>query len=620
MVRGKMCGIIGEISIEKIDIEKFIQMRDELKHRGPDDAGLYANEKGNVALGHRRLSIIYLTSSGRQPMSNEDNNLWLTFDGRIYNYIELREELIKKGHVFKSKTDSEVVIHAYEQWGVDSLKKLRGMFAFAIWDEKTKKLFLARDRIGIKPLYYYFDDNRFIFSSELKGIVKDKKIKRKINPTALKYYFIYRYIPAPYSIWQGIYKLPPAHYLIYENNKHSIKRYWDLKLENKISDENSIAEDIQKLLEDSINHHLINDVPVGVLLSGGLDSSMVTAIGSKVKEDLLTFSIGFEPQEYSELQYARLVANKFKTKSTEKILASSEIPHLLDKILYYYDEPLGDSSVFPTFLLMETVSKEVKVALSGDGGDETFAGYNWYSDFDFYTRIEIFSWLFKGVYSVISNISDTFDNEMFKILKYRLKRFSVHGLERYRMIMAPRFEESEIKELFSRDYYEKIDTDNIIKNYAENDPMNVKDLQLLDIHTFLVDDGLVKVDRASMANSLEVRVPFLDHHIIEYVMSLDSKVIFKNKEKKYLLKKIAASLLPPDIIYRKKKGFSAPIDKLGLIDDNIHVLSDSYAVKDGIFKQEFIDKLIHYRNATDRAKLWLLILFELWYRKWRLNT
>lgn len=615
-----MCGIIGEISIERIDIENFVQMRDELKHRGPDDAGLYVNEKGNVALGHRRLSIIDLTSSGRQPMTNEDNNLWLTFNGEIYNYRELREELIKRGHEFRSKTDSEVIIHGYEQWGVNFLEKLRGMFAFAIWEEKTNKLFLARDRIGIKPLYYYFDNNRFIFSSEIKGIIKDKKIERKINPTALKYYFIYRYIPAPYSIWENVYKLPPAHYLIYEKNEYSINRYWDLKLENNATDESLIAKDIQELLENSINYHLISDVPVGVLLSGGLDSSTITAIGSKLKKNLSTYSIGFEPQEYSELQYSRLVATKFKTKNTEKILSSSEIPHLLERILYYYDEPLGDSSIFPTFLLMETVSKEVKVALSGDGGDEIFAGYNWYSDFDFYRRFEIFSRIFKKAYSVTSNISDNFDIKLFDILKYRLRPFLTERLERYRVIMAPRFEESEIEKLFNRDYYEKINTDNVIEKYTKNDLISVKDLQFLDLHTFLVDDILVKVDRASMANSLEVRVPFLDHHIVEYVMSLAPEVIFKNKEKKYLLKIIATALLPPDIIHRKKKGFSAPLDKLGLIDDNIHVLKNSYAVKDGILKQRFIDKLIHLRSATDRAKLWLLILFELWYRKWRIKT
>lgn len=620
MVCGRMCGIIGEILIGRIDIERFIQMRDELKHRGPDDAGLYVNKNGNVALGHRRLSIIDLTPSGKQPMTNENNDIWLTFNGEIYNYTELREELIKKGHEFKSKTDSEVIIHAYEQWGVDCPKKFHGMFAFAIWDEKRSRLFVARDRIGIKPLYYYSNDGRFVFASELKGIVKDNRIERKINPTALKYYFSYRYIPAPYSIWQGIYKLPAAHYLLYENNKYSIKRYWDLKLENEKPDESLIVKDIQKLLEDSIDCHFISDVPVGVLLSGGLDSSMVTAIGSRVKEDLLTFSIGFEPQKYSELQYSRAVADRFKTKNTEKILSPSEIPHLLDKILYYYDEPLGDSSVFPTFLLMETVSNEVKVVLSGDGGDETFAGYTWYSDFDFYRKFGNFSGVFEGLHSVISIISDKFENKMLRILKYRLKRLSVRGLEQYRMIMAHRFEEGEIKELFSKEYYEKIDKDNVIENYAEDDLMNVKDLQLLDLHTFLVDDILVKVDRASMANSLEVRVPFLDHHIVECVMSLDSKVLFKNKEKKYLLKKIAAPLLPLDIIHRKKKGFSAPIDKLGLIDDNVYVLREPCVVKDGILEQAFIDKLVRRGNSTDRAKLWLLLLFELWYRKWRVNT
>lgn len=615
-----MCGIIGKISTQRIDVEKFIQMRDELKHRGPDDAGLYVNQSGKVALGHRRLSIIDLTSSGRQPMTNEDNNLWLSFNGEIYNYIKLREDLTKMGHKFRSKTDSEIVIHAYEQWGVDSLKRLRGMFAFAIWDEKTDKLFLARDRIGIKPLYYYSDDNKFIFSSELKGIIKDKEIGREINATALAYYFIYRYIPAPYSIWNGIYKLPPAHYLIYENGRHYIRKYWELKPKSKTFNESSITKSLQKLLVDSIDHHLISDVPVGVLLSGGLDSSMITAIGSKLKEELLTYSVGFELQEHSELRYARIVANKFKTKNTEKVLSSSELPYLLERILYYYDEPLGDSSIFPTFLLMETTSKEVKVALSGDGGDEIFAGYNWYSDFDFYKRLEIFSWFFKMAYSIVLKIPKNFDNRMFKVLRRRLKLFSVGSLDKYRMIMAQRFERSEIKELFSNGYYENIDADNVIERYVKSNPETVKDLQFLDLHTFLVDDILVKVDRASMANSLEVRVPFLDHNVVEYVMSLSSKLIFKNKEKKCLLKMIAVSLLPLEIIHRKKKGFSAPIDKLGLIENNIHVLRNSYAVKDGILKQKFIDRLIHHRNPTDRAKLWLLILFELWYRKWRVST
>ncbi len=614
-----MCGIIGEISTEKIDTEKFIQMRDELTHRGPDDAGLYINQEGNVALGHRRLSIIDLTSSGREPMSDEDDSVWLTFNGEIYNHRELREELIKKGHRFKSRTDAEVIIHSYQEWGIDSLKKLRGMFAFAIWDEKTNRLFLARDRIGIKPLYYYAGDKRFVFSSELKGIIKDVNIERRINPTALRYYLIYRYIPAPYSIWQGIYKLLPAHYLIYEQNQYTVKKYWDIEVDNNTPEPGSIIKNIEKLLEDCIDHHLISDVPVGVLLSGGLDSSIVTAMGSKLKENLLTYSIGFEPEEYSELQYARMVNSKFRTKSTERILSSIDMPRLLEKILYHYDEPLGDSSVFPTFLLMETVSKEVKVALSGDGGDETFAGYNWYSDYDNYRKFDSLSRIFKAAYSMVSKLSDNWNNKRLMGLKNRLKLCSAHGLERYRLIMSPRFEENEIKELFSSDYYEQTNTDNILEEYAGNNPMTVKELQRLDLRTFLVDDILVKVDRASMANSLEVRVPFLDHYIVEYVMSLDSKVIFNKRVKKYLLKKMATSLLPPEIINRSKKGFSAPIDELGVIEDHINVLKDSYAVKDGILQKEFIDKFIHSNDIYVRAKLWLLILFELWYRKWRVG-
>ncbi len=611
-----MCGIIGEISSKQIDVNKFIRMRDELFHRGPDDAGLYVNESGNVALGHRRLTIIDLSAAGRQPMSNETGDVWLTFNGEIYNYKELRDEL-GKDHIFKSKSDSEVIIHAYEQWGIDCLKKLRGMFAFGIWDEKASKLLLARDRIGIKPLYYYLKDKRFIFSSELKGIIKDEGIERKIDPTALKHYFVYRYVPAPRSIWQNMYKLPPAHYLVYENSKCSIQEYWDPGSGNDASEEESIAKEIRDLLEDSVSHHLISDVPVGTLLSGGLDSSTITAIGSKHKEDLLTYSIGFESEEHSELPYSRSVTDRLKVKNTEKILSSSEIPHLLEKVLYHYDEPLGDSSIFPTFLLMETVSKEVKVALSGDGGDEVFAGYNWYSAFFFYKRFEGLSWFFKTVYFVLLKIPDRFTTRAVNRLKRNLKPFSMNGLERYRAIMAPRFEEDEISGLFAESYYRKIDSDEGVEKYAQNDLTRVKDLQLLDMRTFLVDDILAKVDRASMANSLEVRVPFLDHHIVEYVMSLDPDIIFKNSEKKYLLKKVAGSLLPWDIIHRNKKGFSAPIDKFGLIDNNIRLLEDPYTVKDGILKQEAIDKLICSGKKADRAKLWLLVLFELWYRKWR---
>jgi len=611
-----MCGIIGEISDEKIDVEKFIEMRDELRHRGPDDSGLWISKDKKIALGHRRLAIIDLSPSGKQPMSNETEDIWLTFNGEIYNYKELRDELIEKGHEFRSNTDSEVIIHLYEELAEKCVEKLRGMFAFGIWDEKRKRLFLARDRFGIKPLYYYKNDGRFIFASEIKAIVKDDKIERKINPIALRYYFIYRYIPAPYSIWQNIYKLPQAHYLLYNPNKNKleIRRYWNLNLRNEKPDEEFAIKKVKELLEESVRYHFVSDVPVGILLSGGLDSSIVAAISSSLGVKTTTFSIGFESEKYSELPYAKLVAKKFKIKNVEKILTSYKVVDLLENdILYYYDEPLGDSSIFPTFLLMETVAKELKVALSGDGGDETFAGYTWYRKFSIYKKLEALSMIFKLLYLIISKFP-------FKTLKMRLKPFTIDdSFIRYRSIMATRFSEDEIRNLFGKEFYEEIENDeDVIRQYA-NDIRNVKDMQFLDMNSFLVDDILTKVDRASMAHSLEIRVPFLDHPLTEYVMSLDSELIFKNHEKKHLLKRVASLLgLPKEIIYRKKKGFSAPIAELGIIDKYIPLLKNSHAAKDGILNQDFINKLISSnRSDENNAKLWLLILFELWYRRWK---
>jgi len=623
--RDKMCGIIGEISYDKIDLKKFIEMRDELRHRGPDDSGLWINKDKKIALGHRRLSIIDLSPSGKQPMSNEDGTIWLTFNGEIYNYIELREELIEMGHKFKSKTDSEVIIHLYEEFGERCVEKLRGMFAFGVWDERIKRLFLARDRFGIKPLYYYKNKGRFIFASEIKAIIKDNNIERKINPTALRYYFIYRYIPAPYSIWKNIYKLPHAHYLTYDyvENIFKVKKYWNLDLKNYREDEGHVVGKIKDLLEESVRYHFVSDVPVGILLSGGLDSSIITAIGSKLNINTRTFSIGFESEKYTELPYARLVSKKFGVKNIEKILTRYKIMSLLDNdILYYYDEPMADTSIFPTFLLMETVSQKLKVALSGDGGDETFAGYNWYRWFYFYKRFTLFSGFFRLLYILVSKLPENCNKFIpLKLLRFYLRPFTIHdNFERYRAIMDPYFDESEIRNLLCGDIYKEIEDENeedIIRGYV-NDLTNVKDMQVLDINSFLVDDILTKVDRASMAHSLEIRVPFLDYPLTEYVMSLDSELIFKNNEKKYILKKVASLLgLPNEIIYRKKKGFSAPVDELGIINKYSKILKNSYAAKDGILNQNFINKLLLSKDRKENyRKIWLLIIFELWYRRW----
>ncbi|MEJ2252289.1 MAG: asparagine synthase (glutamine-hydrolyzing) [Candidatus Lokiarchaeota archaeon] len=340
-----MCGIIGVFANEDIDLNKFIEMRDELKHRGPDDEGVYLNQSGNIALGHRRLSIIDLSPNGKQPMSNEDKTIWITFNGEIYNYQKLKDYLIKQGHKFKTNTDTEVIIHGYEEWEYDVLNKINGMFAFGILDENKNELFLARDRLGIKPLYYYFKNKKLIFASEVKGIIKDTEIKRIINLKALKYYFLFGYIPNPYSIWEDIYKLPPGKYLLFKNGKISIKKYWDINNNSIYKNEKSIIKKIKKLFSSSIKYRLISDVPVGVLLSGGLDSSLVSAFTARIKKEIITFSIGFKPENISELNDAKFIANYLGVKNVNNILSKNNIDKFLDKLLYFYDEPFGISSI-----------------------------------------------------------------------------------------------------------------------------------------------------------------------------------------------------------------------------------------------------------------------------------
>ncbi len=613
-----MCGIIGIISNEAIDPNLVMKMRDTLIHRGPDDQGLYINDNKLVAFGHRRLSIIDLTPKGKQPMSNEDGTIWIVFNGEIYNFKELKQELIKFGHKFKSSSDTEVIIHGYEEWGVKILERLRGMFAFGIWDENEKKLILARDRIGIKPLYYYYSGNKFIFASEIKAIIKDNAIPRKINLNALKYFLKYTYIPAPYSIWENIYKLPHAHYLVLKVNKINIKRYWNLQLKNEKIKSTQYLKQTKHLLEESIKYRFISDVPVGILLSGGLDSSVVTAFGSKLKNDLISFSVGFENDNRSELKYARIVANQFKTKKVERIFNSQKLRELLDKILYYYDEPLGVSSIFPTFLLMETASKYVKVALSGDGGDEVFGGYTWYYDFLKVKIISNLSWIWQLFNKIFAKLLKTPTNHFLERIFRQIKLLSVNEFERYRLLTTPRFEDYEINQLINTGYSRELKKDNTFRKNAKNGLRNIKDLQIFDLNTFLVDSILVKVDRASMANSLEVRVPFLDHKLLEYVMTLPPSIIFKNFEKKHILKKIAKPFLPKNIINRRKQGFSAPIVNMGFIDDNIHVLDDPLTVKNNILNKKYIEKLIK-KKELNSTKLWLLILFELWYQKWHMH-
>ncbi|MFX0132293.1 MAG: asparagine synthase (glutamine-hydrolyzing) [Candidatus Hodarchaeota archaeon] len=609
-----MCGIIGEIS-NKIEIEKFIKMRDTLSHRGPDDEGLFINDSNQVALGHRRLSIIDLTKAGKQPMSNEDGTIWITYNGEIYNFKLIRRELIEKGHIFKSKTDTEVIIHGYEEWDVDILKKLNGMFAFGIWDDNKKRLFLARDRVGIKPLYYFYDEKRFIFASEIKAIVKDEKIKREIHPDAIKYYFTLGYIPNPLSIWKKIKKLPQGCYLIYNlEKKLEISNYWEIKLKNETDNIKNIIKKIEQYLEKSVEFRLISDVPIGVLLSGGIDSSLITALAYKKDSKLTSYSIGIETIIEKDLKYVDIFLESLPITNKKNILNSNNINDYLDKILFHYDEPFGISSIFPTFLLMETIYNEKKVIISGDGGDEVFAGYDWYK---LYKKYYFLLPLFQMLNYVFNKFKNKIFQRVYDRFGYTIKIFSSKGLERYRMIRPYYFNYEELREILSDKILDQLENSNIDYKYGMDISNSIKKLQFFDFKTFLVDHILVKVDRASMAYSIELRVPFLDHNLIEYIFSLPDKIIYRRRKLKYLLKKLSKSLLPKEIIYRSKRGFDAPIEKLGFIQKNIHILKNSKLVNEGFIKKKYIRNVLNTPIHNLEPRIWLIILLELWYRKWK---
>jgi asparagine synthase (glutamine-hydrolysing) len=495
------------------------------------------------------------------------------------------------------------------------------MFAFGLWDETCEQLFVARDRIGIKPFHFYFDGERFLFASEIKGIITDQTVSREINPEALRHYFIYRYIPAPLTIWKNIQKLPPGTMLTFDGESLDRTRYWDLneQLSESTPSEQEVTTQIQQILGDSVEKRLMSDVPLGALLSGGVDSSTVTAMMANVSEDVSTFSIGFDGSD-DELPFAREVSNEFDTNHTEQVLSPEYMSSQLDKLLYHYDEPLGDSSIFPTFLLMDAVSDDVTVALSGDGGDEVFAGYSWYEQFYDCERFDPLSPLLGAGYQLVDKLSHTVSNRPIRFAKSHLRPFTASGFDRYRKTMAARFEEGEVRDILDDELAVQI-TGNTATFVDTNSPSTseVKDLQYTDIHTFLPEDILVKVDRASMAHSLEVRVPLLDHRLLEYIMSLDSSVIYNGSEKKRLLKEVSRDQLSDSIIDRQKQGFSAPLESLNFFEEYEHVLHDSKAAADGILDQAAIDRFLSKDAGSNygSANHWLLILFELWYQRWR---
>ncbi len=620
-----MCGICGILNFgvaEPVSRETLRSMCDVMSHRGPDDEGFFVER--NVALGMRRLSIIDL-STGHQPISNENGTVWIVFNGEIYNHLILRKELESKGHKFSTNTDTEVIVHAYEEDGEDCVNKLRGMFAFAIWDKSKKKLFLARDRIGIKPLYYYVDDKRLVFGSELKVILEYPGIPKDLDFEALDNFLTFEYIPAPLTIFKKIRKLPQAHILSVENNKISINEYWKLHFKEVKRTEEETCDELYEVLKEAVKMRLISDVPLGAFLSGGIDSSTVVGLMSEVMDrPVKTFSIGFDDPSYNELNYARTIAKHFGTDHTE-LVVKPDIVGWVDRLIKYLDEPFGDFSIFPTFLVSELAKKQVTVTLSGDGGDELFAGYEYYMA----DKIESYYRKIPGIFreklipSVVESIPPSSQK---KGLVNKIKRFveGTHHPARLRHFRWAKFLSEEEKSLlYSEDVkreLEGVDTYSVFTKYLNesNGADHLGKELFADIKTYLCDDILVKVDRMTMANSLEGRVPFLDHKFVEFVATIPSGMKLNGFESKYILKKSMSRILPKEILHRDKQGFSIPIKNW--LKDELkplmgEVLSARKIKREGFFNPDYIDRLKaeHLKGVENHShRLWALMVFGIW--------
>ncbi len=624
-----MCGICGMVLSDparSVDQHIIQKMCDVIIHRGPDDEGSYV--AGNVGLGMRRLSIIDL-NTGKQPISNEDDTLWIVFNGEIYNFQSIRDELERAGHRFKTRTDTETILHAYEQYGEACVQRLNGMFAFAIWDHRDQSLFLARDRLGKKPLYYLHDKDRLIFGSEIKSILQAEDIPRRIDLEALDHFLTFEYIPAPLSIFQDIRKLPPAHTLRFRRGDIRVRSYWEMELRSNGAQPDELKTQLRELLQDAVRLRLVSDVPLGAFLSGGIDSSTIVALMAQVmKEPVKTFSIGFEDSTYNELNYARIIAEKFKTEHHEFIIKPDAV-ELSDTLLKYLDEPFGDFSIFPTYLVSKMARQYVTVVLSGDGGDELFAGY------DTYIADKIARKYYQQLpglvrHRLIPNLLDLVPpSSKKKGLINRAKRF-VEGMKLPEQLEHARWmiflQEAEKEQLYSSDIKSgmvTIDPYKFIKHYFSNVARNGTDAinrqMYVDVKTYLVDDILVKVDRMSMATSLEARAPFLDYRFVELAATIPGELKLQGKKTKVILKQAMEDLLPAEILYRGKEGFSIPIKnwlKKELKPLMMDTLAPDKLKREGFFNSDYVQKLIkEHLNGTENHshRLWALIIFGRWY-------
>ncbi|MGB7210829.1 MAG: asparagine synthase (glutamine-hydrolyzing) [Pyrinomonadaceae bacterium] len=624
-----MCGITGFISKDKnapVDQRTALldRMCASISYRGPDEQGILVRER--AALGMRRLSIIDI-KTGQQPIFSDDGNLAIVYNGEIYNFRELRSELESLGHKFKTSSDTEVIVNAYEEFGSTCLKKLRGMFAFAIWNFREESLFIARDRVGKKPLFYSVTENgSFVFGSELKTLLVHGEIKRDIDLAALDAYLTFGYVPEENCILKNVHKLLPGHFLIFKDGQIKTEKYWDFDYAEpqNIKTEGEYVEILRKKIRESVNIRLISEVPLGAFLSGGVDSSTIVAMMSQCSDKpVKTFSIGFKEDSFDELKYARIAARQFGTDHHEFIV-TPDLFDLVDELVWHFDEPFSDPSSLPTYMLSRMAREHVTVVLSGDGGDELFAGYSRY----------VINEKRGGFASLPKAIREGFLRPISEKLphstrgKNYLYNISLDSTDRY-IDSVSCFNGPRKSYLYSDDFRERLNSgfgksEHSFRSFANSvsTGSEIDKLLYLDSKTYLPGDILTKVDRMTMANSLEARVPLLDHELIEFVVGIPSHLKMNGLETKHILKKAMEGIVPNEILYREKQGFGVPIGEwinIQLRDRIIGDLGDKRTLERGFFNIGYIQTLLkeHSDGRRDHShSLWVLWMFELWQRKY----
>ncbi len=603
-----MCGFTGYIN--KKD-KKFIKnMNDAIAHRGPDDESYYTDN--DIAMGFRRLSIIDL-KGGRQPISNEDDTMIITFNGEIYNFKNIKEDLIKKGHIFKTKTDTEVILHGYEEYGEKILDKLRGMFAFVIWDKKNKKLFGARDHFGQKPFYYGIFNDTFMYASEIKSLLKHPDFIKELNKKSLKSYLTFQTSVFEETFFKGVYKLLPGHYFIYDMKSKNINtnKYYEIKFESTNEDFNTLTKEIDDAITSSINVHLVSDVEIGSYLSGGIDSSYVA---SYLKPDK-TFSVGFGFKDFNEVPFAKELSDMLGIENKSELINSDDFFNSIDKVQYYSDEPNANLSAVPLYFLSALASKDVKVVLSGEGADELFGGYLDYKEDDLLLKYKKLPLFIRKFFKTIVTLLPSFHG----------KNFLIKGgskVEDYYIGGAFVFNNKEANNILTNKYKTDITYQSITKPYYDmvKDKDDVTKKQFLDMHFWLPNDILLKADKMSMANSLELRVPILDKEVFKVASKVPTEYKITHNTTKYILRKASSKYIPEEWYKRRKKGFPVPIYKWFKTDKYYNIVKNIFNEDwtSEFFDNKKINKLLddHYNGKKNNCrKIWNVYVFLVWYKK-----